>query len=204
LRKVEWETLGINFVMVFSPNTFAGAPYQYLATLTLPNGGAANEEIALLRDSAARFPQIIAIRVKDALTTVSGLVRDLALAVRAGSGITLIASILVLGGALAAGHRYRVYDAMILKVLGASRRRIMAAFALEYALIVFATALFGLAAGAAAAYVVVTHVMDMDFFADIPGALAAAGFALVLTVVLGVSGTFRIVNLKPAPALRNL
>src|SRR6201999_3625236 len=99
------------------------------------------------------------IRVKDALTTISDLVTDLALAVRAGSGITLIASVLVLGGALAAGHRYRVYDAMILKVLGASRRRIMTAFALEYFLIGFATALFGLAAGTAAAYLIVTKIM---------------------------------------------
>jgi putative ABC transport system permease protein len=157
-----------------------------------------------LRDSAARFPAIIAIRVKDALTTISDLVTDLALAIRAGSGVTLLASVLVLGGALAAGHRYRVYDAMILKVLGASRRRVMAAFALEYILIGFATAVFGLAAGAAAAYVVVAEVMDMEFFADVPGALAAALFALVLTVVLGLSGTWRLVNLKPAPVLRNL
>lgn len=204
LRKVEWESLGINFVMVFSPNTFAGAPFQYLATLTFPDGGAPGEEITLLRDSAARFPAIIAIRVKDALTTISDLVTDLALAIRAGSGVTLLASVLVLGGALAAGHRYRVYDAMILKVLGASRRRVMAAFAFEYILIGFATAVFGLAAGAAAAYVVVTEVMEMDFFADLPSALAAALFALVLTVVLGLSGTWRLVNLKPAPVLRNL
>jgi putative ABC transport system permease protein len=204
LRKVEWESLGINFVMVFSPNTFAGAPYQYLATLTFPQGGAQSEEIALLRDSAARFPAIIAIRVKDALTTISELAANLALAIRAGSGVTLLASVLVLGGALAAGHRYRLYDAMILKVLGASRRRIMAAFALEYALIGFATALFGLAAGAIAAYVVVAQVMDMDFFADVPAAVAAALLALGTTVVLGLAGTWRLVNLKPAPVLRDL
>ncbi|BCJ89487.1 ABC transporter permease [Terrihabitans soli] len=204
LRKVEWETLGINFVLVFSPNTFAGAPYQYLSTLTFADGGAPNEEISLLRDSAARFPAIIAIRVKDALTTLSDLAGNLALAVRAGSGVTLLASVLVLGGALAAGHRYRIYDAMILKVLGASRRRILAAFALEYALIGFATALFGLAAGAAAAWVVVAQVMDMAFFADVPGAVTAALLALGTTVVLGLAGTWRLVNLKPAPVLRDL
>ena len=40
LRQVEWRSLGINFVMVFSPNTFAGAPHTHLATVTFPNGAA--------------------------------------------------------------------------------------------------------------------------------------------------------------------
>ena len=203
LRKVDWEDLGINFVMIFSPNTFAGAPYQYLATLALP-GGSDAQELAILREAAAKFPSVIAIRVKDALATVNDLVSDLALAVRAASGVTLLASVLVLGGALAAGHRYRVYDAMILKTLGATRRKIVGAFALEYLMIGFATALFGLIAGALAAYVVVTRVMTMDFFLDVPGALAAAGFALVLTVVLGLIGTWRLVDRKPAAVLREL
>jgi putative ABC transport system permease protein len=191
LRKVEWESLGINFVMVFSPNTFAGAPYQYLATLAFADGGDSARETALLRETASKFPSIIAIRVKDALTTISDLVSQLALAIRAASGVTLLASVLVLGGALAAGHRTRIYDAMILKTLGATRRRIVGAFAVEYLMIGFATALFGLIAGALAAYVVVTQVMDMDFFLDWAGALGAALFALLLTV-------------KPAPVLRDL
>jgi putative ABC transport system permease protein len=204
LRKVEWENLGINFVMVFSPNTFAGAPYQYLATLTFPDGGDQAREIALLRETAAKFPSIIAIRVKDALSTINDLVSKLALAVRAASGVTLLASVLVLGGALAAGHRYRVYDAMILKTLGATRRRIVGAFALEYLMIGFGTALFGLLAGGIAAYVVVTQIMEMDFFLDWAGALGAALFALVLTVILGLLGTWRLAGLKPAPVLRDL
>jgi putative ABC transport system permease protein len=204
LREVEWESLGINFVLVFSPNTFAGAPYQYLATLAFPDGADTATELALLRDTAARFPAILIVRVKDALSSIAEIVTDLALAIRGASGVTLLASVLVLGGALAAGHRYRVYDAMILKVLGASRRRILAAFALEYAMIGVATALFGLAAGAIAAWVVVSQVMDMAFFADVPAAVVAALLALGTTVVLGLAGTFRLVNLKPAPVLRDL
>jgi putative ABC transport system permease protein len=203
-RKVEWENLGINFVMVFSPNTFAGAPYQYLATLTFPDGGDVSRETTLLREVAANFPQIIAVRVKDALATINDLVSDLALAVRAASGVTLLASVLVLGGALAAGHRYRVYDAMILKVLGASRRRVMGAFALEYLMIGFAAALFGLIAGTAAGWVVVTQVMDMDFYLDWAGALLAAVLALMITVTLGLAGTYRLSGQKPAPVLRDL
>lgn len=203
-RRVEWESLGINFVMVFSPNTFAGAPYQYLATLAFPDGGDVSRETALLRDVAQTFPSIIAVRVKDALDTINDLAQDLALAVRSASGVTLLASVLVLGGALAAGHRYRVYDAMIMKVLGASRRRVIGAFAVEYLMIGFAAALFGLIAGALAAFVVVTQVMDMEFYLDWAGALLAAVLALLLTVILGLIGTYRLTGLKPAPVLRDL
>jgi putative ABC transport system permease protein len=88
--------------------------------------------------------------------------------------------------------------------LGATRRRIVGAFALEYLMIGFGTALFGLLAGGIAAYVIVTQVMEMDFFLDWAGALGAALFALVLTVILGLLGTWRLAGLKPAPVLRDL
>jgi putative ABC transport system permease protein len=202
-RTVDWENLGINFVMVFSPNTFAGAPYQYLATLTLPNGDEAAER-DVLRQATAQFPSIIAIRVKDALATFADIAAKLALAIRAASGVTLLASVLVLAGALAAGHRYRLYDAMILKTLGATRRAIMAAFALEYLLIGAATAVFGLAAGAAAAYAIVTWVMKLAFYPDVAGAVIVAVAALALTVGLGLAGTWRLVRGKPARVLREL
>ncbi len=204
LREVEWESLGINFVMVFSPNTFAGAPYQYLATLSFPQDADTAQELTLLRETAARFPAVLIVRVKDALSTIAEIVTDLALAIRGASGVTILASVLVLGGALAAGHRHRVYDAMILKTLGATRRRILAAFAIEYFMIGFATALFGLVVGTGAAFVVVTQVMDMAFYFDWAGAMLAAAFALVLTVVLGLIGTWRLARLKPARILRDL
>ena len=202
-RTVEWESLGINFVMVFSPDTFRGAPYSYLATLTSPDG-TEEAERGLLRAVADAFPSVTAVRVKEALETINRLVGDLALGIRAASGITILASILVLGGALAAGHRHRVYDAVILKTLGAVRARLLAAFAIEYLLLGFATALFGLVAGGLAAWVIVTEVMDLDFHFDAAGAALAAGSALVITVALGLAGTWRILGEAPARHLRNL
>ena len=92
-----------------------------------------------------------AVRVKDALDAIGNLVVNLVLAVRVASSVTLIAAVLVLGGALAAGHRHRVYDAVILKTLGATRRQLITAYALEYLLLGLATVLFGVAAGSLAA-----------------------------------------------------
>ncbi|WP_018261292.1 ABC transporter permease [Methylobacterium sp. WSM2598] len=203
LRHVEWRTLGINFVMVFSPGTFRGAPHADLATLTLPEGPDPALEARILREAALRFPSVTSVRVKDALDAVNDIVGKLVFAIRGASGVALVASLFVLAGALAAGHRARLYDAVVLKVLGATRMRLLGAYALEYGVLGLATALFGLAAGTLAAFVIVTQVMRIDFRLDLSGALLACALAVV-AVGLGLAGTFRILGQKPAPYLRNL
>jgi putative ABC transport system permease protein len=204
LRTLDWQSLGINFVMVFSPATFRGAPVTHIATVTYPGGSTTDEETALLKAVAEAFPSVTAVRVRGALEAVGGLVNSLVLAIRGASGLTLLIAMLVLGGALAAGHRQRVYDAVVLKTLGATRGRLLAAYALEYLLVGLATALFGVAAGSIAAAMVITQVMNLTF-AWLPGpALVAAGAAVATTVLLGLIGTFTALGQKPAPVLRAL
>jgi putative ABC transport system permease protein len=204
LRTVEWESLGINFVMLFSPNTFRGAPHTILATLTFPDGGDQKAEVELQRLVANEFPAVTTVRVKEALQTINALVADIAVAVRGASSVTLIASILVLAGALAAGHHNRVYDAVILKTLGATRMRLLFAYGAEYAILGLATAIFATAAGAVAAWFVVENVMNFRFQFEPAAAGLAALTAVVLTVALGLIGTWRALGQKPAPVLRNL
>jgi putative ABC transport system permease protein len=204
MRTVEWESLGINFVLVFSPGAFAGAPATDIATVTWPGGGTVAEETALLKAAGDEFPSVTAVRVKDALDAFGTLVTNLVLAVRVASGVTLIAAVLVLGGALAAGHRHRVYDAVILKTLGATRRQLISAYALEYLLLGLATVLFGVAAGSIAAWRVVADLMTLQFIWQGGPAVAAALVALAVTLVFGLIGTFAALGRKPAAVLRNL
>ncbi len=204
LRTVEWRTLGINFVMVFSPNTFAGAPHTHLATVTFPNGSGDGKELAILRETAQAYPGVTSVRVKDALDAANEIVSQLVLAIRGASSIALIASVLVLAGALAASHRARLYDAVILKTLGATRARLIGAYALEYGALGLAAAVFGLIAGVIAAFYIVTRLMNMPFSLDVGGALLAAGLAIAVAVGLGLAGTWRILGQKPASYLRNL
>lgn len=203
-RSVQWESLAINFVMVFSPNTFRGAPHSYLATVTWPDGGTAEKEVDLLRKITAAFPIVTTIRVKDALKAVDDLVNKLADGVTAAAGVTVATSILVLAGALAAGQRRRIYDAVVLKTLGATRRRLLTAFALEYGLIGFASAVFGLVAGTAAAWMVLARVMGVGFQFDWGVAVAAVVAALVATLGFGLVDTWRALGAKAAPVLRHL
>src|SRR5690606_34725536 len=126
-RRIDWESMGINFVMVFSPNTFAGAPHAWLATLTDADADAA-DEARVLNTVTRAFPAVTTVRVKDALDIVNSLVAQLATAIRAAASVALIASVLVLSGALAAGNRARIHDAVVMKTLGATRRTLITAF----------------------------------------------------------------------------
>lgn len=202
-RRVEWESLSINFVMVFSPSALSGAPHGWLATLTDRNASA-EDEARVLREVTNALPTVTTIGVKDAIDVVDQLVGQLAAAIRAAAAVALIASVLVLAGALAAGQSARRRDATVLKMLGATRSTLVAAFASEYALIGLATALFALAAGGAAAAYVVAGLMQLPFAFDPGLALAIIFTALVLTVGFGLLGTWRILGEKPAPVLRNL
>jgi putative ABC transport system permease protein len=204
LRTVDWQSLGINFVMVFSPATFRGAPHSHIATLAYPGGSMTEEETALLKAVAEAFPGVVTVRVRDALDAAGRVVSNLALAMRGASALTLLVAVLVLGGALAASHRQRVYDAVILKTVGATRMRLLSAYALEYLTLGVATAVFGVAAGSAAAAFVVLRVMKLPFV-WLPGPLlaaAAAGVAAMVTI--GLIGTFKALGQKPAHVFRNL
>ncbi|MFG1391870.1 ABC transporter permease [Xanthobacter agilis] len=204
LRQVNWERLGINFVMVFSPNTFAGAPYTVLSTLAFPDGGDTAREMAVMKAVAAAYPAVTTVRVKETLEEARRMLDSLSLGIRAASLVTLLTSVLVLAGALAAGHQHRVYDAVILKTLGATRPRLIAAYALEYAGLGLVTAVFAVAAGGLAAYGVVTQVMEIPFTFSVPAAAGAVAGALVLTVGFGLLGTVRALGVPPVRVLRHL
>ncbi|MHC5231449.1 ABC transporter permease [Brucella sp. LJL56] len=202
-RQVQWETLAMNFVMVFSPNTFAGAPATWLATLTIPDSQK-NLAPDVLRQVTKTWPAVTTVSVTDALNVANDLISQLATAIRAAASIALAASVLVLGGALAAGNRARVHDAVVLKTLGATRGTLITAYVLEYMLLGLATALFALVAGSVAGWYVVVEIMKLkaSFLPDV--ALMTVAMALVLTVGFGLAGTWRILGQKPAQVLRTI
>ena len=204
-RQVNWGTFGINFVFVFSPSAFAGAPHANIATATFAGGDRGEQEVRLLKSLAKTFPTVTSVRIRETLDALNKVTDQLSFAIRGATSIALIASILVLAGAVSAGQRARIYDAVILKTLGATRRRLLASILLEYGLLGLAAGLFSLLAGSLAAWVIMTRVMRLDTF-DFHW--SAAGWAVLLglaiTIVLGLAGTWRILNEKPARRLRSL
>jgi putative ABC transport system permease protein len=149
------------------------------------------------------LPHVTAIRVKDAIEAADRILRAVSTAVRATAAVTLLAGTLVLAGAIAAGHAGRVRDAVILKVLGATRVRILKAYALEYGILGLVTAAIAAVVGSVAAFVVVTQVMRADFVLAPEVVAIVAAIATAITLVFGFAGTWQALGQKPAPLLRN-
>jgi len=199
LRQVDWRGLGLNFTMVASPGLLEAAPHTNIATIR----GDPRRDAEVLRAITDAFPNVSGIRVRDALEAVAGLLGRVGVALSATGGITLLAGLLVLGGAVAAGQRQRVRDAVVLKTVGATRAQIRAAWLVEYALVGLVAGLLAALAGSAGAWAVVHFVMRADWV-PLPGLLAAtvAGCA-VLTLACGHLGTALALRVRPGPLLRN-
>ncbi len=198
-RQVNWRSLGINFVMVFSPNTLKGAPHSHIVTVEM-NGG---DEAALLNEMARAYPSVTAVRVKDAIDIVSGLLNQMLMAIRGANVLTLLTGVLVLAGALAAGLSDRLYEAVVLKTYGASKRQLVGAFVIEYAALGLASAIFGLAVGSLGSWFLARFILEMPWSFSLPTALLTAFIAMTVTVIAGLSVTWTALSAKPAPYLRN-
>lgn len=199
LRRIRWTSLAINFAIVFAPGTLEGAPQTHIATARV----SPEEETRLLTAVTDRFVNVSAIGVRDALDAVGGVLGDIGTATRATAAVTLVAGLLVLAGAFAAGHQRRIRDAVILKVLGATRWHVLAAYLAEYGLLGLATAAVAAGFGTLAGWLVLTEVMRVPWAFAAGPVLTTAGLAVVVTLVMGFAGTWRALARKAAPVLRN-
>jgi len=199
LRSIEWARLGINFAIVFAPGTFEAAPHTNLAAVYLPP----SEEDALVGRMTKALPNVSAIGVREALAQVTRIIATIGAALRLTALVTLVVGALVLGGAIAAGHRRRVYDAVVLKVLGATRPTIAATFLIEHALLGLVSAAIAAVFGTAAAYFLVTGPLRSEWV-FLPGPLLGVLLiATTMTLGMGFAGTWRALSATAAPLLRN-
>jgi putative ABC transport system permease protein len=200
LRTVKWENFGLNYTMVFSPGTFDAAPHNMVATLTVPKSA----ERVLAKSIPPAFPSSSIIEVGEVVGQISVLLTQMAQAIAAAASISILAGIAVLVGAIAAARQSRIYDSVILKLLGATRRQILSAQAMEYALLSVVLGLLALGLGLAAAWYVVVQIFAFTFAPD-PSllALTLVGGAGI-TFLLGMAGSLPILAARPAEALRSL
>ncbi len=199
LRKIQWDNLGINFVIIFSPGFIENAPQTHIAAVRMAKGQ--NTDIEKIVTS--KFRNVSAVRVRDVLDTLSNLMVKIGWSIRAAAIITLISGILVLGGAIAATHHRRIYDAVILKVLGAQRRQVSLSFLLEYGLLAVATASIAAFIGSAAGWAIITQVMRSDWLPAWGAVFGTVSCAAILILIGGLIGTWQALGRKAAPLLRN-
>jgi putative ABC transport system permease protein len=197
-REVDFSTGGIGFVLTLNPAAVAGAPHTYLSTVYAEP----EAEAQILRDLANKYPNITAVRVKDAIDRVSEVLAGLAAATSYGAGVTLLTGFLVLIGAAAAGTGARTYEAALLKTLGATRGRILASFALRAAILGACAGAVALAVGLIGGWAVNTRVLDTEFVVIWPSAIAIILGGVTATLLAGLVFAWGPLAARPAQVLR--
>ncbi|MEM8819211.1 MAG: FtsX-like permease family protein [Pseudomonadota bacterium] len=198
LRVVDWRGLGINFIMILSPNALAGAPHTHIATVYAE----AAAEAPVLRMLGQEYLNVTAVRVRQQIERVSGALGKLGAATRWGALAVLLTGLAVLIGAAGAAAERQVREAAVLKVLGAERRSILGSFALRTALLGAIAGFVALLWGSLAAWGVTRFVLDGDFALAPGAALAVVAGGAFLNLLAGLVFAARPLRLRPAGVLR--
>lgn len=199
-RRIDWDTLGFNFVLVFSSGTLADAPHNLAATIDLPTGREGAVTAALL----GPFPSVSAIEVRGVLGQVRTILGQVAAAIAAAGGVVVVAGIAVLVGAIAAAREARTYDAVVLRMLGATRGQLLGQQAIEYALLGAVVSIVAIALGLAGAWYVVTQSFDFVWAPDYRVVAMTVAVGLGALVAIGLAGAWPIMSIRPARALRSI
>lgn len=197
-REVDFSSGGLGFVLSMNSAALQGAPHTHIATIYAEEA----DEGAILRDMAKAYPNITAIRVRDAIARVSEVLEGIAAAITYGALATLLTGGIVLIGTAAAGEKARVYEGAILKTLGASRAAVLGNFALRSALLGLTAGVIALLAGIAAGWAVSVFVMETEFQVAIGSALTIIAGGLVATLITGLMFAWRPLATRPARVLR--
>ena len=197
-RNVSWEDAGIGFVLAMNQGALAGAPHSWIATVYAEQ----EAEAVILRDLATAYPNITAIRIRDAIEQVIELVGGISAATRYGALITLVTGFLVLVGAAAAGERARTFESAVLKTLGAPRRQIITSFALRAAILGLGAGIVALGAGILGGWAVSVFIMETDYAVIWTNAFLIIGGGVLASLLAGLAFAWRPLSAKPAQVLR--
>ena len=201
LRRIDWESMGFNYVFVLSPNALQDAPHNLAATIELADGIPTGP---LLQSLVRSFPSSSVIEVGGVLVQARTMLEQVGLATLAAASVAVLAGLAVLLGAIAAARAARTYDTVVLRVLGADRRQILVMQLIEYALLAVALALVALVIGSALAWLVVTQLFDFEWLPHWPTVLGVLGLGLGVVLAFAIGGSLPLLRAKPAQALRAL
>ncbi|VAW14933.1 hypothetical protein MNBD_ALPHA11-2435 [hydrothermal vent metagenome] len=198
-REYQWQN-GINFMVTFSPGQIQAYPFNSLGAIKAQEG----REKDLERILARTFPDISFISVGDALNQVASILGQLGSAVNIVGGLAVINGLLVLAGTMAAGRKQREADAVIQKVLGATRGNVLVVFIIEYGLLGAFAALIASVVGIVSAWAITVTILEIDFAVDGWLILGVVVGAVLLTIATGAATTWSALSSRPAQVLRNV
>jgi putative ABC transport system permease protein len=198
LRDVDWQSLQLNFLLVGTPDPFAGAPHTLIATVKADPG----RECDVLAAVTNALPGVTGIDVGQVLRALAGLLGEIGTAVSVVGLIALLAGALVLVSAIAAEREARIAEAVVLKTLGASQAQIRRAWLTEFAIAGGIAGLVSAALGTLAAAITIREVFHTNWHFEF-GIMAVTLLAsIALMLALGYAATARALRQPAAPLLR--
>jgi len=200
-RRIDWDSMGFNYVLVFSPNALSDAPHAMAATIDLPPG---SPHAGLLHALVQAFPASSVIETGGLLKDARALLTQMSLAILSAASVAVLAGLAVLLGAIAAARASRLYDNVILRVLGASRKQLLLLQLAEYGALSLVLAVVALALGSGIGWLVIVQLFDFDWLPNWPRILGTLGTGLALILIFALAGSLPLLRAKPAQALREL
>jgi len=201
IREVEWgDARNGGFMFVFRPGPLERAPHTYIGTLHAPEDPATRARFQ--RDLIAKYPNVSAIDVREVLASIKGVVDNVTFAISIVGTVALASGALILIGAVAMTKFQRVYEAAILRTLGASTRLLATMLALEYSALGLIAGLIGAAGSLALSWAVCRYVFEIDW-EPAPVLLTIGAIATTALVgIIGVAASADVLRKKPLATLR--
>jgi putative ABC transport system permease protein len=189
LRKVEWDSMRANFFAVTPPGVLDGYSANYITSIHL-----AAEQEGLLNRLVQRFPNVTVIDVAAILQQVRGIMDRMAYAVQFVFGFCLLSGFAVLYAALSASLAERKQEAALLRVLGASRRQVLAGVLAEFAWVGLLAGAIATAGASVLAWAISTQLLNLPYAFNpwlALTALSTGGLLVPCAAWLGLRGVMR-------------
>jgi putative ABC transport system permease protein len=199
MRTVDWRTFGINFFLIVEPGVLDEAPQHRIATTWLPP----DREQQIQDLLASSFPNVTLLKIREVLEKLAQVMERLATGVRFVGAFTVLAGIVILGGAVSAGTVRRGREIALLKTLGMTRKGVVAMLATEYALLGAVAGVIGTAGGLVLSWMVLTRGMELDWHFQLSPTAIAVVASIVLTAATGIAASWTALRKRPVEVLRS-
>ena len=201
VRAVNWRDVRSGgFMFVFRPGVLDEAPHNYIATLRGPD--AIEARARMQRDLVVAYPNVSVIDLREILETARSIVATITLGVTIVGGLVLATGVLILTGAVAMTKFRRVYEAAILKTLGASTRVVGSLLAFEYALLGLLAGLVGSLGGVGLSYAISRWAIEVTWRMPWRDALWGVALTTLLVAAVGLAASADVLRRRPLATLR--
>jgi putative ABC transport system permease protein len=201
VRRVDWRNSRTGFIVLFRPGSLENAPQMFIGAIDGPNAEPARSRFQ--RTLLDRYPNVSVIDVADIVRSLNQILGNITLAVSFIGGFVFLSGVLILIGSIAMTKFQRIYEAAVLKTLGARRKVLLTIMLAEYGLLGLVAGLIGSLAAIGLSYAIARYVFDIEWTFTPTLNIVGLAATMVLVIVVGALASLDVLTRKPLTILRN-